>query len=282
MYLQEGTRVQSELTPRVNINKRFNTQSAKQLPAKIVRGDDSSREESPEALPKHNMPPTSYVDARSSILQSEVSNLEGYSFDDNRFRYSAEPHGARSRIFNKNKSNDNAFNRNKEGNLKDYLKEKFRPPSDSRSAENDASVKSLNNSKNHKTPSVKPTLKHQIVSFGRPNPNHEYSFNDMNNSSSLEQYSNEKYNFMDKFSDQKSTKKLNFRNSFGNHFDEDSQQRARDQAAFRFEKIPKYQLGYQPLADQAIRGNKFLKSSYMDMQDVIDEKSKVKIRHKGL
>ena len=272
----------------MHLNKKSNVQSAKQLPINIMKIEESPGEESPEALPKHHMPPTSYVDARSSILQSEASNLEAYSQEDNRFRYSAEPHGTRSRIF-KNKSKDNELFRNNGERLKDYLKDKFRPPSDSRSAENERSSRSLSNSKaNYQTPNLKPALQHQIVSFGRSNLNNEYSFNDANHSSSLEQYSNEKYNFMDKISDKKSTKKLNFNNSLGNYSIEDSEQRinpyikSKAQTGFTFEKLPKYHPNYQYQTDSPNNNKIFSPSGYMEMQDVINENNKYKIKHKGL
>lgn len=112
-----------------NKTYRQHAMSAKQLPITISRIDESVEEESPEALPHHQMPPQSFVDGRSSVLHSE-SNYETQSNDERKFRFSAEPKQSANKI---NGEKVFMFRESKQDRLRDYLKDKFRPPSDQRS-----------------------------------------------------------------------------------------------------------------------------------------------------
>lgn len=136
---------------------RQQSKSAKQLPMRISKINESIEEESPEALPRHNMPPPSYVDGRSSALNSEYY-LETRSVD-GKLRFSAEPREPISRISQGEKIN--FLREDKKDRLRDYLREKFRPPSEGR-----ASVRSFSSSKNHLSPDYSKNKLGPMVSFG--------------------------------------------------------------------------------------------------------------------
>lgn len=97
----------------------------------IHKIDESMEEESPEALPHHNMPPQSMIDARSSVIHSE-SNFDSYSHDDRHFKFSADPKKPISRL-QETGEQVVVLRESKQDKLTDYLNSKFRPPSENRS-----------------------------------------------------------------------------------------------------------------------------------------------------
>jgi hypothetical protein len=147
-------------------NYRQHAKSAKQLPQRISRISESMDEESPDALPRHHMPPQSYVDGRSSVLNSE-HNFETHSIDDKGFRYSAEPRRPLSRESQGERVG--ALRETKKDRLRDYLKDKFRPPTINRSQGRSSvrsSFRSQTSSKNHESAYNSKVKLGPMVSFG--------------------------------------------------------------------------------------------------------------------
>ena len=172
---------------------RQHAKSAKQLPQRFSRIEESVLEESPDALPRHNMPPQSYVDGRSSVMHSE-SNYDAYSVDDRQFRLSAEPHGTQSRL-SQGGDKTGLVRESQQDRLRDYLRDKFRPPSDTRSQER-RSARSLSNSKTQLTPDYKGNQKSHGVSFGISDVKEESSLGQYSASPSRE--SKDQYSFLDR------------------------------------------------------------------------------------
>ena len=175
--------------PAISRINKGHVKSAKQLHSRISRIEESAEEESPEALPRHHLPPRSYVEGRwSTIMNSDTSNNDGYPPENNRFRYSAEPHGSRSRIFPR-VARENVLQDYREERLKDYLQENFRPPSDSISGGREKSSRSLSNSKKQYVKDYRPQLQPQVVSFGLSDKRNDISLDEIKSNSSIEQYS---------------------------------------------------------------------------------------------
>jgi hypothetical protein len=151
-------------------NYRQHAKSAKQLPQRISRISESMDEESPDALPRHHMPPQSYVDGRNSVRNSD-HHFETHSIDDNGFRFSADPRRPLSRGSQGERFDH--LRETKKDRLRDYLKDKFRPPSTNRSPGRSpgrssvrSSFRSYSGSKNHESAYNSKVKLGPMVSFG--------------------------------------------------------------------------------------------------------------------
>ena len=119
---------QSVDTPSVKkkIN-RSHVKSAKQLPLTISRIDERVEEESPEALPQHHMPPQSYVCQRSSVIHSD-SNFDNFSVDERQLRFNDDIHNQHLQM--KGEENILFLRESKEDKMREYLRDRFKPPSE--------------------------------------------------------------------------------------------------------------------------------------------------------
>lgn len=170
---------------------RQHAKSAKQLPQRFSRIDESVEEESPDALPSHNIPPQSFVDARSSVMHSE-SGYDNMSDNEKIFRFSAEPQDQRDTLQTAGREVD-VLRETRQDRLRDYLRDRFRPPSDTRSQER-RSVRSVNSSRIEATPEDK--KKGHAMSFGVTEIRDEFSLGKLRSSPSPERVDRQSRSFL--------------------------------------------------------------------------------------
>lgn len=147
-----------------NMNK-VHSKSAQQLPKKFSRIEESEEEDSPANVPRHNIPPQSYVNSRNSVLASEASYQDLRSAG-RHVRYSEDPrYDSNMKVYASEPNTKDVYLRqSKDDRLRDYLKDKFRPPSSNSRSPSKLSARSISERKS--TPDYKPNLENQAVSFG--------------------------------------------------------------------------------------------------------------------
>jgi hypothetical protein len=159
----------------------LHSRSAKQLHQKRFSPiNEVIEEEFPEAMPRHNMPPESYVDERSSVMQLD-KKYDTYSDEkDHQFRFSTDPPRSRSKEPNMGDRID-ILRESKQDKLKDYLRDRFRPPSETHSQGNRSSRMS-SSSRGRRSSSHYDNKKHAL-SFGIHDTKEEHSLGTFRNSS---------------------------------------------------------------------------------------------------
>ena len=171
-------------------NHDHHTRSAKQLPHRFANIHEVVEEDSPDPLPMHNMPPTSYVDARSSVLNSEA-NHDTYSADENYFKFTSDQQRPLSRGPGGDKID--LLRETKNDRLKDYLRDKFIPPSETGS-QGRLSSRSIRSSR-HVSPEYFSNKKHAI-SFGVHDTKEENSLGTFRHSPSPNRSSRDQNSFL--------------------------------------------------------------------------------------
>lgn len=287
--VEQEERRKSHSSPPVTKTYKSRAKSAKQLPKRFTKIDESAEEDSPAALPDHNLPPESFIDGRSSVMQSEISNLDAYSMDDRNYRFSADPPISFSRLLPKDKR-VHLLRESKQDKLRDYLRDKFRPPSDSRSAEK-RSTRSYRHSRDYDTPGYKAELGINPTSFGISNVKRDSSLSRFKSSPNIERKSYDEYSFlggatrarhiMNKMdSDPKVATDLKSRSNY------DKKTFANTNEEFKISSTPMLDISHRLGDDDRTESSKYMKnvklsqSNFMDIQDVIRENNRQRSKDK--
>lgn len=163
------------------------SKSAKQLPKRFSRIEESDEEDSPANLPRHNIPPESFVNSRNSALASEVSNVDNRSIEDMNMKFSGDPYyQARIHTFNSSKGDSQMclLRESKQDRLHGFLKERFRPNSSNSRSASKRSIRSNSSSKNYLTPDYKPNMYQKAVTFGLSDARNDSSIGNFHDQSS--------------------------------------------------------------------------------------------------